>query len=180
MIPPPVTDAINELTAKLGYRPVDAEWGSPGRPADPRDPATVRSASPSPDLLPGALAVPGADEMEKWLRARVESAAEQVARRWEPWTADRFVVVSRTVTGGSEAQWAVDVKSRSVLPDDGEDEDVTWSLLASPETWEAIRAGRVNLLSAMRRSDMRYSAADEGDSVLVQTRVAMVLRTCSA
>ena len=125
-------------------------------------------------MLPGAATVPGAGELEQWLRSRVDSAGEDVARRWEPWTADRFVVVSRTVTGGSEAQWAVDVKSRTVVPDDGEDEDVAWCLLASPETWQAVRAGQDNLLAAMRRSDMRYSAADEGSPVLAQTRVAMV------
>jgi hypothetical protein len=104
----------------------------------------------------------------------VENDGEQVARRWESCAADRFVVVSRTVTGGSEAQWVVDITSRTVVPDDGQEEDVAWSLLAAPETWQAVQAGRDNLLSVMRRSELRYCAAEEDSPVLTQTRVAML------
>jgi hypothetical protein len=174
LILPPITAAINELTAKLGYRPVDEEWGSPGRPADPRDPATVNSSPPPPGLLPGAVPVPGSDALEQWLRSRVAIAGAQVARRWQSCAADRFVVVSRTVTGGSEAQWVVDIASLTVVPDDGLDEDVAWSLLAAPDTWEAVQDGRENLLSAMRRSEMRYCAAEDDSAVRTQTRVAML------
>ena len=35
LIPPQVTAAINELAGELGYLPVDADWGTPGRAADP-------------------------------------------------------------------------------------------------------------------------------------------------
>jgi hypothetical protein len=173
LIPPQITDAINELAGKLGYLRVDEQWGSPGRPADPRDPATVKGSPPSPDPVPGAATVSGSDALEQWLRSRVDSAGDQVARRWESCAADRFVAVSRAVTGG-EAQWVVDLTSRTVAPDDGQDEDVAWSLLASPETWEAVRAGRVNLATAMRRSDLRYCGAGEDSPVLAQTRVAML------
>ena len=174
MIPPPITDAINELTGKLGYLPVDPEWGSPGRPADPRDPATIKGASPSPGTLPGAALVPGSGALERWLRSRVDSAGEQVARRWESCAAGKFLVVSRAVTGGSEAQWVVDITARTVTPDDGEDEDVAWSMLAGPETWQAVQAGRVNLMTALRRSDLRYCATGEDSPVATQTRVAML------
>jgi len=174
LIPPQITDAINELAGKLGYRLVDAEWGTPGRPSDPRDQATVNGSPVSPGLLPCAVTVPGSDALEQWLRSRVENDGEQVARRWESCAADRFVVVSRTVTGGSEAQWVVDITSRTVVPDDGQEEDVAWSLLAAPETWQAVQAGRDNLLSVMRRSELRYCAAEEDSPVLTQTRVAML------
>lgn len=174
LIPPQITDAINELAGKLGYRLVDAEWGTPGRPSDPRDQATVNGSPVSPGLLPGAVTVPGSDALEQWLRSRVENDGEQVAHRWESCAADRFVVVSRTVTGGSEAQWVVDITSRTVVPDDGQEEDVAWSLLAAPETWQAVQAGRDNLLSVMRRSELRYCAAEEDSPVLSQTRVAML------
>jgi Sulfotransferase family len=172
MIPPQITEAINELTGKLGYLPVDSEWGSPGRPADPRDPATISGPSPAPGLQPGAAA-PGSDGLGQWLRSRVESAGQRVARRWATCAGGKFVVVSRTVTGGGEAQWVADIASRTVAPNDGQDEDAAWSLLASPETWQAIRAGRVNLATAMRRSEMRYCSAGEDSPALAQTRVAM-------
>ncbi len=84
LIAPPILDAINGLTGKLGYRPVDAEWGSPGRPRRPpraRDaPWLVAFTGRTAD----AATVPGAGELEQWLRSRVDSAGEEVARRWEP------------------------------------------------------------------------------------------------
>jgi hypothetical protein len=171
LIPPQVTAAINELTGTLGYVPVDEEWGSPGRPADPRDPATV-TPPPSSGFLPGA--VPGSGALEQWLRSRLESVGEQVASRWESCAAVKFLVVSRTVTGGNEAQWVVDVTARTVTPDDGQDDDVAWSVLGSPETWQAVQAGRANLQGALRRSDLRYCAAGEDSALMPQTRVAML------
>jgi protein-tyrosine sulfotransferase len=174
LIPPQVIAAINELAGKLGYLPVDEQWGSPGRPADPRDPATVKSAPPSPGILPGAAPVPGAVELGLWLRSRLESAGEQVASRWESCAAGKFLIVSRAVAGGSEAQWVADVTARTVTPDDGQDEDVAWSMLGSPETWQAVQAGHVNLMAALRRSDLRYCAVGEDSALLTQTRVAML------
>lgn len=174
LIPPHVTAAINELTHKLGYLPVDEQWGSPGRAADPRDPATVKGPPPAAGFVPGAWPVAGAWALEQWLRARLESAGQQVASRWASAAAGKFLVVSRTVTGGGEAQWVVDVGARTVAPDDGEDEDVGWSVLGSPETWQAVQAGQVNLLAALRRSDLRYCAAGAESPLAPQTRVAML------
>jgi hypothetical protein len=174
LIVPQVTAAINELAGKLGYRPVDEQWGGPGRPADPRDPATIKGGPPSPGSALSAGPVPGAAELEEWLRSRLDSAAEQVAGRWESCASGKFQVVSRAVTGGSEAQWVVDITARTVTPDDGRDEDVAWSMLACPETWQAVQAGRVNLMTALRRADLRYCGADEDGPVSTQTRVAML------
>jgi protein-tyrosine sulfotransferase len=78
LIPPPVAAALNELATKLGYRPVDEQWGGPGHPPDPRDPATVKG--PPPGNLPGP--VPGSGTLEQWLRSRLEAAGEQVASHW--------------------------------------------------------------------------------------------------
>jgi hypothetical protein len=47
-------------------------------------------------------------------------------------------------------------------------------MLACPETWQALQAGRDNLMTALRRSDLRYCAAGEDSPVSVQTRVAML------
>ena len=174
LIPPQVTDAINELAVKLGYRPVDGRWGSPGHPGDPRDPATVKGAPPSADSAPSGGPVPGSGALERWLRSRLTSAGEQVASRWESCATGKFQVVSRVATGGSEAQWVVDITTRTVTPDDGRDEGVAWSMLACPETWQALQAGRDNLMTALRRSDLRYCAAGEDSPVSVQTRVAML------
>jgi sulfotransferase family protein len=174
LIPQDVTAAINELTEKLGYLPVDEQWGSPGRAADPRDPATIKGPPPSPGFAPGAGPPAGSWALEQWLRSRLGSAGQQVASRWESAAAGKFLVVSRAVTGGSEAQWVVDVTARTITPDDGEDEGVAWSMLGSPETWQAVQDGRVNLLAALRRSDLRYCAAGEENPLAPQSRVAML------
>jgi hypothetical protein len=97
-----------------------------------------------------------------------------LASRWESCATGKFQVVSRVATGGSEAQWVVDITTRTVTPDDGRDEGVGWSMLACPETWQALQAGRDNLMTALRRSDLRYCAAGEDSPVSVQTRVAML------
>jgi len=174
LIPPQVTAAINELTVKLGYRPVDAEWGTPGRPSDPRDPGTINDSPLAAGTLLGAASVPGAEALEQWLRSRLDSAGGQVASRWKSCASDKFLVVSRTITGGGEAQWVANVTARTVRPDDGQDEDVAWSVLGSPETWQAIRAGEANLMAALRRSDLRYCAAGEDSPLLCQTRIGML------
>jgi hypothetical protein len=71
----------------------------------------------------------------------LEVVGDQVASRWESCTA-RFLLVSRTVTGGSEAQWVIDVTAGTATPDDGCEEDVGWSVLGSPEAWQALQAGQ--------------------------------------
>jgi len=171
LIPPPVATAINELAGRLGYLPVDDQWGGPGHPADPRDPATVK-APPPLGILPGP--VPGSGALEQWLRSRLKAVGEQVASRWESSAAGRFLVVSRTVTGGSQAQWVVDVPARTAIPDDGSDEGLAWSVLGSPEAWQAIRDGDANMQAALRRSDMRYCPAGEDSPLLAQDRIGML------
>jgi hypothetical protein len=179
LIPPPIIAGINELAEKLGYQPVDEQWGGPGHPSDPRAPATIK-APPSPDTVAGTGPPPGATALEEWLRSRLEVTGKQVASRWESCTDTKFLVVSRAA-GSSEAQWVVDVTAGTVTPedgsddapDDGTDEDVTWSMLASPETWQAVQAGKSNLQAALRRSDVRYCPAGEDGPLLAQTRIAM-------
>jgi hypothetical protein len=169
------------LTARLGYPPVDEQWGSPGRPADPRDPATIKDPEALADDVADGAAVPGAAALEQWLRSRLETAGEQAASRWQSCAAERFLLVSRAA-GGSEAAWMVDVMARSLTPDDGgddtpddgQDDDVTWSVLASPQTWQAVQAGQANLQGALRQSHLRYCPAGQDGPVLAQTRIAML------
>ena len=175
LIPPQIAAAINELTGKLGYLPVDAEWGTPGRPADPRVPDTIRS----PALVCGGGPVAGAGPLEEWLRLRVEDAGDRFASQWESCAAEKFWVVSRAVSGGSEAQWLVDLPARAVTAADGQgdddaDDDVAWSILGSPQTWQAVRSGQVNLHAALRRNDLRYCGVGQDSPLVAQARVAML------
>jgi Sulfotransferase family len=174
LIPPQITAAMNERAGKLGYLPVDAEWGTPGRPADPRLPETIRSPGPAS----GGGPLPWAGPLEEWLRSRLESAGGRFASQWESCAADKFLVVSRAVSGGSEVQWLVDLAARTVIAADGQatddDDDVAWSILGSPQTWQAVLSGQVNLHVALRHNEMRYCGAGEDGPLVTQTRVAML------
>jgi hypothetical protein len=174
LIPPPVTDSINELAARLGYLPVDAEWGTPGSPADPRVPDTIgslaRSAGPPADGMAAAWSGP----LAYFLRSRLAGTDEQFASRWEPHAGEKFLVVSRAVTGGREAGWLVDIAARTVTADDGQADDAAWSVLGTPETWQAVTGGRLNLHMALRRCDVRYCSAGAESPLLSQTRIAML------
>jgi hypothetical protein len=172
MIAPPVAAAINELAGKLGYLPVDAEWGTPGRPADPRVADTIRS----PAHAPGGP-VPGARQLEDWLRSRVGPAGERFASRWGSCAAEKFLVVSRAGVGGSEAQWLVDLAAGTLTQADGpadDDDGAAWSILGSPETWQAVLGGQVNLHAALRRCELRYCSPGDDGPLATQTRVAML------
>jgi hypothetical protein len=181
LILPPVTAAINELAAELGYLPVDADWGAPGRAPDPRVPDTIRGlAAPS-----SGGPAPGSGALEECLRSRMESTDGRFASQWVSCAAEKFLMVSRTATGGGETQWLVDIAARAITVEDGvgeseadddgnDDGDVTWSILGSPQTWEAVLSGQLNLHAALRHNDLRYCPAGTDGPVVSQTRMAML------
>jgi len=180
LILPPVTAAINELAAALGYLPVDAGWGTPGRAADPRVPDTIRNLT-----VPSGGAAPGSGALEECLRSRMESAGGRFASQWESCAAEKFLIVSRTAIGGAETQWLVDVAARTITVEDATDEseagadeagddDVTCSILGSPRAWEAVLSGQLNLNAALRRNDLRYCPAGADTQVVSQNRITML------
>jgi hypothetical protein len=180
LIPSPVTDSINELAARLGYLPVDAGWGTPGRPADPRVPETIRHAAPSSSPADGE-AVPGSGVLLEFLRSRLAGADERFASRWESHAREKFLFVSRAATRGGEAAWLVDLATRTVTlddgqasDDDGQADDVSWSVLGSPQTWQAVAGGSLNLHMALRRCEVRYCPKGEESPLLSHARIAML------
>ena len=175
MILPPIAAAINELAGKLGYVPVDAEWGTPGRPRDPRLPGTITRPAPMPGPPSRDQPASGHEPLLAALRSRTESADEQFASRWESQAAGKLLVVCRTSADGSEASWVVDIASRTVTPDDEEaGSEVEWSMVGSPESWRSVLDGQANLYSLLRRCDLRYCASGEDSPLAAQTRVAML------
>jgi hypothetical protein len=180
LIPPQIAEAINDLATKLGYLPVDAGWGTPGRPADPRVPETIRHPAPSPDPA-GGEAVPGSGALLEFLRSRLAGTDERFASRWDSHAREKFLFVSRAARGGCEAAWLVDLATRTVAVDndqagdeDEQDDDVFWSILSSPETWQGVMEGRLNLHMALRRSEVRYCPAGEEDPLASHARIAML------
>jgi hypothetical protein len=177
LIPPPVTAAINELAAELSYLPVDADWGTPGRAADPRVPDTIRNLT-----VPSGGAAPGSGALEECLRSRLEAVDGRFAGQWESCAGEKFLIVSRTATGGGgETQWLVDVAAATItveddadVGEDGKDDGLTWSILGSPQTWEAVLSGQLNLHAALRHNDLRYCPAATDGPVVSQTRITML------
>jgi Sulfotransferase family len=189
LIPPPVTEAINELIGKLGYRPIDEEWGTPGMPADPRLPETIPAAGePGPgaggQTAAGQTAADGGAAagggLAERLRAGLEQAGDRFTSRWAPLAAGTFLVVARTPgTAGGEAGWLVDLDARTVTAASdadagGEADEAGWNILGSPETWDAVLSGHVNLHVAMRRCDLRYCSAGDDGPFDAETRIAML------
>jgi hypothetical protein len=198
LIPPPLVAAINELADRLGYLPIDEGWGTPGRPADPRLPGTAKG--PAAPVAGGEPPAGVAGLLEESLRIRLACMDDRFARRWESVLADKFLVVCRTQVAGGEARWLADLAARDITRDDAEGADMTpggtapgeaeseatesedaepadaeWTILGSPETWQAILSGQVNLHVAMRRNDLRYCSTGEEDGPLTgTTRVAML------
>ena len=181
LIAPPVTAAINELAAALGYLPVDTDWGAPGRAADPRVPDTIRS----PAVPSGGGPAPGSQALEESLRSRLDATGERFPGQWQACAAEKFLIVSRTATGGSETQWLVDIASQTIAveseaddegPDDDgtDDDDVTWSILGSPQAWEAVLSGELNLHAALRHNDLRYCPAGPDSPVISHDRITML------
>jgi hypothetical protein len=188
LIPPPITAAINELADKLGYLPVDEEWGTPGRPADPRAPGTAKTPAVPPSS--GEPPAEAAGMLEESLRARLAGIDDRFTGRWSACLAGKFLVVCRTPAGGgSEVQWVVDLAARTATredtqpddtepddtgPDDAGPDDVEWTILGSPESWHAVLSGQLNLHVALRRCDLRYGSVEEDSPLAIESRVAML------
>jgi hypothetical protein len=76
---------------------------------------------------------------------------------------------------GLEAAALEDGEHVGAEPDDAEPGEVEWTILGSPQTWQAILSGQVNLQVAMRRNDLRYCSTGEEDGPLTSiTRVSML------
>jgi hypothetical protein len=85
------------------------------------------------------------------------------------------VIVSRTATGGGETQWLVDAAARTfTVESEADDDDVTWSTLGSPQVWEAVLSGQLNLHTALHHNDLRYCLVDTENPVVSQIRIMML------
>jgi hypothetical protein len=135
LIGPQIRIGINELCGKLGYVPVDENWGTADRPADLRLPAdaapagtaetmTARDAEVAPPTAPtmpvlatlnGAVPESGlAAVVGERLAAGISRLGEGFARRWEPCATESFEVVATPTGLGPNARWRVDLAAGTV------------------------------------------------------------------
>ena len=101
LIMPQVTTAINELTSKLGYMPVDGDWGSPGRSADPRVPDTIKGVTSSRGQPPDDRPAAEDGQLQQSLQSSLDGVGDHFDSRWDPVAKEKFLVVSRAARGGS-------------------------------------------------------------------------------
>jgi hypothetical protein len=174
-IPPPIAAPINDLMDRLGYVRIGDDWGTAGRPADPRLPGTVRGTAAPPGALAGGAPADEPGALHASLRAGLEAVDEQFATRWESCATRKVEVVHRaTISGGSESRWLVDIDARTVTEADVPADDVDWSIVGSASTWQAVLAGQSNLFAALRHCDLRYCSPYEDSLPIRQRRVMML------
>ena len=172
LIAPPIIDAINELSERLGYLPVDPEaWGVGSPPPDVRLPASTGAMTswvprpPGPSCGESAL-VAGAlrDRIAAGLSELALTAAGQGMT-----TADAFrlVVFPDQSRQGTPALLAVDLSAGAAEiidpPAAGPQQPLSqsWELRGSAGTWRRVLDGEVNVGVALRRHELRYHSEAE-------------------
>jgi hypothetical protein len=199
MIAPPVLGSINELNSKLGYVPVDGEWGTSAPPADLRVPlaAGPKSAGVAPGQGLSAVTTTGHGArpqaavdgvtasasrpkvsrlLEDRLRAGLKQDRPQRSARWDGYDADTFVVVWIPSDPQQPAEhWQVDLNKRTVVfAGRSAQKDSAWDIVGSGDAWEQVITGRVNVSVALRACQLRYCDDNESSPVASEARIAML------
>jgi hypothetical protein len=181
LIAPPVLAAINELAGKLGYVPVDEEWGTHEPPADLR--LSAADAAPGPDGSSAAEAVsvapaaaPRSELLATALRAGLDSLAQGTAKCPEGLSGETFVAVWVPADARQQAEhWLVDLGAHTVsLVGREAQEDSDWDMVGSSDAWEQVISGNLNLSVALRACRLRYCDGNETRPLIADTRLALL------
>jgi Sulfotransferase family len=188
MIAPQLLDAINEMAAKLGYLPVDGDWGTTAPPADlrvpegghPEAPPGVDEhaddhPAPAVSILPEAT---GPDDPQSaWLgeqlRAALADTGRAAGKRWGPQGSETFVVVAVPDDHHRPAEyWLVDLGQATVtrVAQDAQ-ENSDWDMIGTLETWRKVTSHRLNLSAALRSCQLRYCDNGEATPLAADTRI---------
>lgn len=195
MIAPPVLTAINEFVGRLGYLPVDGEWGTSEPPADLRIPvkdlADETEEPGAPGNEPGVTAAgeaagqmgPGggpvrSERLAGALREGLAGADPEVAGRWEPHAAETFVAVWVPRDPGEPSEhWLVDLAARTVsFASRAAQKDSDWDVVGSADAWEQAISGELNLSVALRACQIRYCDGNESRPLAADLRIAILGR----
>jgi hypothetical protein len=175
MIPPQIREQMNELAAKLGYRPVDDGWGTATVPADLRVDAYQ---PPLPGQLVSGTPLTKAALIGDRLRAGLSDVDSRFTQRWNPCSAEMFTVVATASPGsglGCENRWRVNLADRTIIErKNPADEDTDWDIVGSVEAWQAVLTGHTNLGVALRRCELRYCDTSEATPVAGDARIGML------
>lgn len=175
---PPVLEQVNALAKTLGYVEADAQWGAGPVPRDIRvsesadSPGTVMRPSargPYQEETPLAAALVGES-----LRAGLARLDDGPADRWN--ALDPFGVVVIAQSGMSEGvRWRIDPASQEITQGSSDDDDGTeWDILGSPDVWQAVLGGRLNLGVALRRNELKYCDSDGAPTIVTAARIGFL------
>jgi Sulfotransferase family len=203
LIPPPVLGAINELTGKLGYLPVDAGWGTSAPPTDLRvpviasDDADVELQAPEQDAGTARVKPPAQDSataegvaaadggqlepvssqlLGSRLRTGLEDVRPDVTGRWKQWGGEKFVAIWVPEDPREPAEhWLVRLNERTVsFVNRAAQEDSDWDIIGSAGAWEQVISGKLNLSVALRACQLRYCDGDESGPLAADTRIRVL------
>jgi hypothetical protein len=175
LIEPAELHRMNALLGELGYARVDASWGTPHGPADPRIAAT------RPQVTAGVRPAGGGTE---WLAGRLSQAAagtgEEFRARWSDRCAETFACVVRTAARQGEARWLVNIDAGTVVAGHARD-GYDWCLIGEATAWTRVLDGQTDMGTALRQGLLRYypgqpaglSQAPAGDMPAAEYRLAM-------
>jgi hypothetical protein len=198
MIAPQVLEVINGLAGKLGYLPVDGDWGTTQPPADLRVPVTGRpDGTGAPDTgtspAPGRHA-PGAGEPESFLadgidaatscserlgmtlRKSIEAARSGDTARTPSYGDEKFVAVVVTKGAPRPAEyWLVDLGEATVEPAGQEAQaNSDWDMIATWEVWQQVLDRKLNLSVALRSCQLRYCDNGESAPLVADSRIGIL------
>jgi hypothetical protein len=178
MIAPPVLATVNELAEKLGYRPVDSQWGTSEPPADLR--ATVPGTAVGQQASEQDIAAQRGPPRSQWLgdQLRAGLASAELAGREEEHTDETFVAVVITKNLGQPGEyWLVDLKTASVtLASREAQENSAWDVIGTLEAWEQVVQGSLNWHVALRACQLRYCDNGECTPTAADARIGILAR----
>lgn len=182
LIGPQLLGALKELTDKLGYVPLDGDWGTSARPADMR----LSPGVPKPDsailgaTVPGQAGAPAPAErgpahsakLGEQLRAGLTHVDAETIGRWDSHGAETLVAIS--VPGDPRQpgeHWLVDLKARTVtFAGPAAQENSDWDIIGTEAAWELVMAGKLNLSGAFRSCQLRYCDSEDSGGLMTSAR----------
>lgn len=194
MIAPPILAGMNDLAGKLGYLPVDDEWGTKEPPRDLRVPVVTEPeskaavAASADEPLASQVAdrcaaghLPAAQPTESQLlgerlRAGVADAREQSSSRWERHAGEIFVAVWIPTDPNQAAEhWLVNLNEGAVsFASRAAQEHSDWDIVGAAEAWQQVMSGRLNLNVALRACQLRYCDGDESSPLASAARISIL------
>jgi hypothetical protein len=200
MIPPPIIAAINELSAKLGYLPVESNWGTYAPPTDvrilnggpSRNGTALDLSGPSQTAAASLPSAPWeerphetadglpshSEALGNRLGERVAGATPATMARWDPHAGETFIAISVPKDSRQPSEhWQVDLRRRTVsFVSAAAQKDSDWDVIGNAEAWNQVMTGEMNFSVALRSCQIRYCGGDDDNPTIGATRLEMLSR----